>query len=106
MGCAFLIDLFGAVNMLPLKINSLQKDKLFWVLAALLALTLLSWLILSVLNIDRRLIGVLLILLAFVKVRLIVIHYMEAAKAYLPIRLAFEAWVLVAGGITIALYLQ
>lgn len=86
--------------------STLIKDKLFLVLAGLLSLTLLSWLILSYVGLEAQTLGVILIILAFIKVRLIIIHYMEAAKAYLPIRIAFEAWVILVGGITIALYLH
>ena len=85
--------------------TALIKDKLFWVLAGLLALTLLSWLIVSSAGLETQTLGVILIILAFVKVRLIIIHYMEAAKAYLPVRICFEAWVILVAGITIALYL-
>ncbi len=86
--------------------STLIKDKLFLVLAGLLVLTLLAWLISASAGLEIQTLGVILIILAFVKVRLIIIHYMEAAKVYLPIRIAFEAWVILVGGITIALYLH
>jgi len=71
---------------------TLFKDKLFIVLLTLLGLTLLSWCILNFTDLSVKWAGMLVLLIAFVKVRLIVIHYMEANKAALPIRMAFEAW--------------
>jgi len=84
---------------------TLHKDKLFLVLITLLGITLLSWFLVFAINLEPHIIGVILIIFAVVKVRLIIIHYMEANKAYLPIRIAFEAWVIVVAGITITLYL-
>ncbi len=83
----------------------LYKDKLFLVLAALLSLTLLSWFLVRFINIDLKNMGVLLIFLAFFKVRLVTVHFMEIKKADRPVMIAFELWVLVVWGITTVLYL-
>lgn len=81
------------------------KDKLLLVLAALLSLTLASWYLMAYVELEGKMLGALLLLLAFIKVRLIIVHYMEGVKAQLPIRLLFEAWVFVVAAITIGLYL-
>ncbi len=72
---------------------NLVKDKLFLVLIALLGMTLMSWLLISSANL-----GVMILLLAFLKVRLIAIHFMEAAMAHRLVRIAFDAWGVVVGG--------
>lgn len=44
-------------------------------------------------------------LIAFLKVRLIIIHYMELTKTFFALRIAFETWVVLVACVTIALYL-
>jgi len=83
--------------------SALLKNKLFLVLMVLFGLTLLSWMGLNHLNIDERIAGVLILIIAFIKVRLIIVHYMELPKTFLPLRLAFEAWIFLTGVVTIAL---
>jgi hypothetical protein len=83
--------------------SALFKNKLFLVLMVLFGLTLLSWMGLNHLNIDERIAGVLILIIAFIKVRLIIVHYMELPKTFLSLRLAFEAWIFLTGVVTIAL---
>ncbi len=45
-------------------------------------------------------------LIAAFKVRLVLLHFMELRQAPLPLRLLFEAWVLVATAAIIGIYLQ
>ncbi len=45
-------------------------------------------------------------MIAAFKVRLVLLHFMELRQAPLPLRLAFEAWVLVVTAAILALYLQ
>jgi len=90
--------------------NNLNHNKLLWVLVILLSLTALSWAAPQLAplfgkTMGAKILGALLILLAFMKVRLIILHFMEAGSAYPPLRLAFEAWVAIAGGGTLLLYL-
>ena len=77
---------------------------------ALLVLTLLAWLLPLIIStfpaLNAPTLGALLLAFAFIKVRLITIHFMEANKAHWLIRVAFEAWVILVGGITIGLYLR
>ncbi|MDP7068778.1 MAG: cytochrome C oxidase subunit IV family protein [Acidimicrobiales bacterium] len=84
---------------------TLQKDRLFLVLTALLGLTLVSWLASSSLGLGRQTLGVSVLVLAFVKVRLIIVYYMEASTVCRPIRVGLEGWVFGVAGATIALYL-
>jgi len=90
--------------------TNLNHNKLLWVLVVLLSLTALSWVAPQLVPptsnaMGSKALGTLLILLAFSKVRLIIVHFMEAGSAYPPLRLAFEAWVAIAGGGTLLLYL-
>ncbi len=82
------------------------RDKLFLVLVALLCITLLSWLLISSVNLEEKSLGVMILLLAFFKVRLIAIHFMETAKAQRLVRIAFETWGVVVGGMIIFGYLM
>jgi len=84
--------------------SRLYKDKLFIVLAILLALTLLSWRMLYSVEMDPKVIGTLLLLLAFVKVQLIISQYMELNQAIVPIRITFWMWTIVVGAISIGMY--
>ena len=43
-------------------------------------------------------------LLAFFKVRLVIIHFMELGEAPLPLRALFEAWVLIVCSLLIGMY--
>jgi len=85
--------------------STLMKDKLFLILLALFGLTLLSWLGSVYLNIEPKILGCLIMVISFLKVRLIIVHYMELAKTFPILRWAFETWVLLVASVTIALYL-
>ena len=82
-----------------------MKNKLFVVWLALMGLTLASWALVSHGNMAPQIAGAVLIGVAFVKVRLIIVHYMESAHALRFIRITFEAWVWLVGAMTIGLYL-
>jgi hypothetical protein len=71
---------------------SLQKEKLLIVLAALLILTLLSWLIIYAAKLEPKFLGTVLLLLAFVKVQIIINQYMELNKAIPVVQIAFWLW--------------
>lgn len=84
----------------------LHKDKALNVLIILLALTLLSWFMLYSVELSPKNIGVLLLLLSFVKVHIIISQYMELNKAAIFIRIAFLLWTISVSGITIGMYLH
>ncbi|OUS25256.1 hypothetical protein A9Q99_21935 [Gammaproteobacteria bacterium 45_16_T64] len=85
---------------------NVAKDKLFLVLVALLGITMVSWLFISSANLEEKSLGVVILLLAFFKVRLIAIHFMETAMAHRLVRIAFETWGAVVGGMMILGYLM
>ena len=47
-----------------------------------------------------------LLLVAFFKVRLVIMHFMEISTAPLLLRVIFETWVIVVATVTIGLYLS
>ena len=46
------------------------------------------------------------LLLAFLKVRLVIMHFMEISTAPLLLRVIFEIWVILVATVTISLYLS
>lgn len=83
---------------------TVPRDELLVVLLALLGLTLFSWGLQLVHGVDAHSIGLSVLAIAFVKARLIVVHYMEAKRAPPPIRVVFEAWVWGTAAMVLALY--
>ncbi len=81
------------------------KEKPFLVLLTLLALTLMAWLLGSIPALNARMLGTLILVIAFVKARVVIVHFMETHATRRSIRLAFEAWILLVGTITLGLYL-
>ncbi|MCC2657898.1 MAG: Prokaryotic Cytochrome oxidase subunit [Panacagrimonas sp.] len=51
-----------------------------------------------------RIATIAIVLIAAIKVRLVLLHFMELRHAPLPLRLVFEAWVIAVTGALIALY--
>jgi len=84
--------------------NHFLKDKLFWVLLILLAITLLSWQIFFSVGFEAKTTGILLLVFAFVKVQIIISQYMELNNAILPIRVTFWLWTIAVAGISIGMY--
>ncbi len=91
----------------------LVKQSVIYAWIALVLLTALSW----YLSVDlgagepgqlgeqaRRLTASALLLLAFFKVRLVIMHFMEVATAPLPLRMIMELWVLAVCGVLLAMY--
>jgi hypothetical protein len=81
-----------------------SRESLVWLV--LMSVTICSWvlayshgLVLS----NPRLEAVVIITLAFIKARLVLMHFMEAAHAPLQLRLPCEAWILLSGGVLIVL---
>ena len=85
---------------------SLLHDELFRVYVGLLGITALSWFASHSAILEGANLGAALLVLAFVKARLIIVHFMEAAAVHIVIRLAFEGWVIVAAATTIGLLLR
>ncbi len=55
---------------------------------------------------DRRLAGVAILIIAFVKVRFVIREFMEIRNAPLPLRLAGDGWVIAITAILIGLFLS
>ncbi|HLS98313.1 MAG: cytochrome C oxidase subunit IV family protein [Porticoccaceae bacterium] len=80
-----------------------------WIWLLLVALTTMSWELgdgQAASALAPTLAAPLLMLVAFFKVRLVGLHFMELRTAPLPLRLLFEAWVVVACGAILVIYLQ
>ncbi|MCB1614654.1 MAG: cytochrome C oxidase subunit IV family protein [Pseudomonadales bacterium] len=85
-------------------IKLLREDKLLTVLLVLLVLTAIGWIAgtgqyesvnpETILNGSEKSLGIFLLLLAFLKARLIIVHFMESQRATPVIRWLFELWVI------------
>lgn len=77
-----------------------------WLILAVL--TALSWVLADGIapdpNAAHQWVTVALMILAFFKVRLVIMHFMEIATAPIPLRLVFEAWVVVVCAGILGLY--
>lgn len=75
----------------------LLKDRVTYVWLVLFALTLLSWLLADGLAPDTasgvKYLSVSLLALAFFKIRLVILYFMEVLDAPWPLRGLLEAWV-------------
>jgi len=78
-----------------------------WILLA--GLTLLSWILADSFipgaDSDSQWPIIILILIAFFKVRVVVMHFMEVATAPIPLRATFEIWILTLCSAILLLYL-
>ncbi len=82
--------------------QSARADILIWLL--LVIATLSSWWLGHVPEqLDVKLITPLIILVSLIKVRLVVLHFMEIKSAIWPLRLMFEAWCWLVPGILVLL---
>ncbi len=71
----------------------------------LLAATAFSWAVgQGFFHGDQRNAGVVILAIAFVKIRFVILDFMELRNAPLGMRLVAEAWVIGVGGTLIALY--
>lgn len=84
--------------------NALWKSTTgIWLLLST-ATVITTW-VLSKKGFDPRLATSAIVLIAAWKVRLVLLHFMELRHAPLPLRLLFEAWVLLAAGVILLPYL-
>jgi len=79
-----------------------RRITLVWL--GLLAATALSWKIGHGSWGDARNAGVVILAIAFLKIRFVILDFMELRHAPLGMRMAGEAWVICIGGVLIALY--
>ena len=76
----------------------------------------LAWLVLTVLTlaswqssartIDPTVASIGVLVVAFVKARIVIVHFMEVGTAPRPLRLACDAWVVLGGATLCGLYLS
>jgi hypothetical protein len=89
-------------------VTDLIHRNVFIAWLVLILLTALSWYLsldLSVTeNNAHRMTTSTLFLLAFFKVRLVIIHFMEISTAPIALRIFFESWVVVVCSVLIAMY--
>ncbi|SEE40451.1 cytochrome C oxidase subunit IV family protein [Pseudomonas migulae] len=81
-----------------------SRESLVWLV--LMTITLCSWLLAwshGQLLPNVRIEAVVIIALAFIKARLVLMHFMETAHAPLQLRLPCEAWILLSGSVLIVL---
>ena len=85
---------------------SLLRHKITFVWLVLILATALSWQLGHGVGFGDRYpyATVAIVIIAFIKVRLVFLDFMELRHAPLPLRLAFESWALVVGGTIIACY--
>jgi heme/copper-type cytochrome/quinol oxidase subunit 4 len=86
-------------------VNLLKRHaSLIWLL--LMAATVVTTWVLAKDAFSARVGTVAIFAIAAYKVRLVLLDFMELRHAPLPLRLAFEAWVLVATAAVVAIYLR
>lgn len=79
-----------------------------WIWVLLVALTTMSWEVGDgqATGISVSMVTPVLLLVAFFKVRMVGMHFMELKTAPLPLRVLFEAWVVVTCGTLLLIYFQ
>jgi heme/copper-type cytochrome/quinol oxidase subunit 4 len=84
----------------------LLRSRITAIWGVLIALTLLSWWMGTDHGVDSaRTASVLVLLVAFFKVRFVGLYFMELRSAPLPLRALFEGWCTVVSATVIAMYL-
>lgn len=86
--------------------SSLLRSRLTWVWLLLSAATLLSFEVSGGSSVGIKLAGVAVIVVAFVKVRYVILEFMELRHAPRPFRIAAELWPLIICSALIVLYLR
>jgi hypothetical protein len=84
------------------------KERIVWL--SLVALTMLSWWLSEArgehTGYDIEMVTTAVMLVGFFKVRLVGMHFMELRLAPWPLRLAFEAWIVIACAAILIVYWQ
>jgi heme/copper-type cytochrome/quinol oxidase subunit 4 len=87
------------------QLNTLLKNRISLIWLLLIAATLISWQIGTNDSANPHLGSVAVLLVAFVKVRLVGLYFMELRDAPLPLRLLFESYCLIVCTALIVMYL-
>lgn len=86
--------------------NELMRRGATRVWLLLMAATIVTTWVLTKDTFTARVATSAIVLIAAIKVRLVLLHFMELRHAPLPLRIVFEGWVLAVAGALITLYLQ
>lgn len=87
------------------QLTTLLKSRIGLVWLGLVLATLVSWKVGSDHGIHAQLATIIVLLVAFLKVRFVGLYFMELREAPLPLRLIFETYVVVVCAVLITLYL-
>lgn len=91
-----------------MKMSFVRTCTAVWTL--LLVLTIVSGFladgILSPLGLSQSATAITILVIAFFKVRLVVIHFMEIGHAVLPLKIILEAWIILTFAVLLFLYLM
>jgi heme/copper-type cytochrome/quinol oxidase subunit 4 len=86
--------------------NELLRRSASKVWLLLMAATIVTTWVLTKDGITVRIATVSIVLIAAIKVRLVLLHFMELRHAPVPLRAIFEAWVVAVSGALIVIYLR
>jgi caa(3)-type oxidase subunit IV len=90
---------------MAVQFTTLLKSRVSLVWLVLIAATLISWKIGTDHGVHAHLATVIVLLVAFIKVRLVGLYFMELREAPLPLRLIFEGYCVVVCTTLIIMYL-
>lgn len=85
--------------------TSLIKSRVTLVWLGLIIATLISWTVATDHGVSARLATVIVVLVAFIKVRFVGAYFMELREAPWPLRLIFEGYCIVVCSVVIIMYL-
>ena len=87
--------------------QSRQFDTTLLVWVCLMVLTSISWYVgESPEKYDHSGVVVSILIVTFIKIRLVIMHFMEVKNAQLPLRLAFDAWCIVVATALIGVFMS
>lgn len=84
--------------------NELMRRGATRVWLLLMAATIVTTWVLTKDTFTARVATIAIVLIAAIKVRLVLLHFMELRHAPLPLRIVFEGWVLAVTGALLTLY--
>jgi hypothetical protein len=88
------------------QLRALARDRISLIWLFLIAATLVSWRVGTDGGLAAHLATTLVLIVAFVKVRLVGLYFMELRSAPLPLRLLFEGYCFVVCAALVGLYLS
>lgn len=90
---------------MPAQLTTLLKTRVSLVWLGLIAATLISWRVGTEHNLSAHLATVIVLLVAFTKIRFVGLYFMELRDAPLPLRAIFEGYCLIVCATLIIMYL-